>query len=419
MNQMNCSESQRAGRFLAIAVAIIILASTSILQTALARPDDGASISDRISGLDQEAPCGFSHSKTVDPMMVEVGQEFDVQVRFDHDCGSESKKVHVAMVSCKSAPPDFNSVISLVSNWRAGMSVFIDKTPFRNGSTADLVLFDSSVHSVQRADLLDAIKNLRLDGTSCTAVSPALLEASKQFPVQAEDSINYIVLLDTGAAPRISCNTAGAAELGAEIAVIELPRAEGRWCPCATMGCHRAADNEGSDLTDIVEDVMDSITEVNPIARVEIPENLDTQLAEIVPNSWSIDPIRLPQTPSQGYAWEFDSNTHPPTGWELSYRVRIKDEAGIAPAMDIFYEKGGYMLLELADGTLSQVELERPMLCVARPGRLQEDCGASALTQTPEASATQDLRLTDTPTPTPEEPGEEMGGVYLPRLSSQ
>ena len=394
-------------RFPAIAIAIAILLSMNSSRLALARPDDQPTRVDQISSLDQDPPCGFTHSKTANPIMVEVGQDTEIKVKFNYDCGRETTKANVMMTACKAVPPGFNRGVTLAENMRAGMNVLVDKIPFNQGSQAGMVVFDAMAfvrapltnNPADRQRLLNEIKTFRIGGDTCSSVNDAIFEAYKQLPTQIENTNNFIVLFDSGAPPNTACDASRATNVGVEIAVIQMPVAGGRWCPCSTMGCFTAADDVGSNLPELFEAVTDRIVRGTQINRVEVPEDLDTQLSEMVANSWSKAPFQQPPPAFLGYAWEYASNPHPPQGWELTYRVKIKDDGAIAPAKDVFYEQGGSFLLDTAGGGIERVVMDRPKLCIARPGQLQADCASWALTQTPAATATQVVTGTDTPTP--------------------
>ena len=396
-----------------------------------ARPDDVSGLSeDLLQELPAVVPCGFRRSKTVAPRSGAVGDELGVEVKFDYDCKRESDAVSVMLATCNGVAHGFGNPEELAQNLREGMSSFVNKIPADAGSAVGMIVFNSAAFtraplsgSANRNQLLHAIAQLDTNESMCSSVNTALIQAYKQLPTQLEDTNNFIVLFDTGAPPNNACDVERATRVGVEIAVIQLPAAGGRWCPCSTLGCFTTADDEGSNLVEIYEHIVEAIVRRREIKKVRISDKPDDTFAELVNGSWNLPPVQQPPGADE-YLWEYDSQPRPAEGWELSYRIKLEDEDGLAPVA-AYYEQSSEARLDMADGSTIVLPLERQHICIARPGRILEDCQPFLPPPSPVPTATPVVSPTPSATATPlasntpsatETDDLHENGVYLPLL---
>lgn len=163
------------------------------------------------------------------------------------------------------------------------------------------------------------------------------------------------------------------AERGALVVTVSLSSTGARSSWCRTSGWFfRSGSTLGGDLSAILDEIAARITrDDGPPARVSTDVFVDTHLWEVVKAEPEADAL-FPDV-----SWQRDVNRQ--TSGEMSVAVTVRARAGVTPgehAINVADGSGPRAVLLGYDGFERSRPLPNPTVCVYRPGRQSEDCGA-------------------------------------------
>lgn len=373
------------------------------------------------------APCNLQGKHTVKPPTVQEGKTVTVDVEFTFNCGTEEiKKVDMVLMVENTGSLKLNSVNGKqqpLDNLKLGLSDLARNIDPLNGSRVGLVQYGCDTHPNPPIGVgqdhfdrwRDALQ--RMSGNLPGGSNPgtALRESTGQLAALAKpdpfDPPGFIVIIDAGGTPCNGAPRPQAADISdacdaakankATVALVALRPSQGRLRGCNTPGWYwRSSNDNGTDLPQILGDIKDRIFKGARPNRTAYDVFLNTYLWDYVTGSG------IPRDADITFpdlAWEEDLGTRRKATFSYHYELLAREGSAPAPWSSISVPDGGIPspLIEFLynDGSSDQIVVPDSPLCIYRPNKEAQDCGAfvSQMTATAVAAAA----TASAPTPTP------------------
>ncbi|MEO8084496.1 MAG: vWA domain-containing protein [Ardenticatenales bacterium] len=425
-----------------LVAAATALATTSAHPTAHAAPSELPQASRLLQGptptadpdktyyyLGGYAPCNLRGTHTVTPPTVEEGKNVTIHVEFSFNCGTEEiKKVDMVLMVENTGSLKLNNVSGKqqpLENLKLGLSNLARNIDPLNGSRVGLVQYGCDTHtnppigdSQEHYDRWrDAIQKMSGNlnggsnpGTALRASSGQIASLSKPDPY---DPPSFIVIIDAGGVPCNGAPRPQAADIAdacdaaksnqATVVLVALRPSQGRLRGCNTPGWYfRSSNDNGTDLPQILNDIKDRIFKGARPNRTAYDVFLNTYLWEYMAGTG------IPRDADITFpdiAWEEDLGTRRKATFSYQYELRAREGSAPAPWSSISVPDGGIPspLIEFLynDGTSDQIVIPESPLCIYRPNKEAQDCGAFVSQMTATAVAAAQTASAPTPTPPP------------------
>lgn len=384
-------------------------------------------------------PCDTKGRHSIEPRIVEEGEQVTVKVEYDFNCSSDGTRQVDLMYVLEN-----NGMLklvgespgqSLLNNLKDGMQRLALAVDWRNESRVGMIWYGCNWQGIvpigsgsQHYDLwLRQINAIRGQVPGGANPATSLRAASSDLNNLAKDPDNPVpgvmILIDAGSpgcqgAPppqeaglEQACNAAKAE--GNVLALVSLEAAQGRLRGCNSRGWYwRSGREDGSDLPAIFEQIRDQLLFSKRPSETHYNDFLQTAYFEYVFGSGiprDADNIFF----NSDLTWEEPVPQNPVGAYQYEYKVQTLVGSGGAVS-PITIAPGPQITLYYADGASNRVLLENQDVCIYRSGRREQDCGpfeasltatavASAATPTPDVTPTLTPDVPD-PTETPETP---------------
>ena len=386
---------------------------------------------------DEALRCNPVAERVVDPLVVPAGDSVDVSVNFDYTCTDVERTIFFYLVVENSE--NLNGGRSFFRNAKDGMEAFVEEIDYSVGSQGGLIVY--TANESERVALRDgeggkralqtAVKGLSTAGRSANGASDAVeLAMEKLLEAEVpENAHRVIVIVDAGAAIAVALDDTlaacqAAADADIQVAVMSLRDSEARLAECAPEHLrHSGYRPEGIDMPPEFTEMGDGISRADQADRVNVFEQIDSGFKFQLGSG-------DPRDPDVFFANEIGWDLLPPPpegGQELGFKLDVSmDAAGTIGQTSL----QTYMTMFYADGSIAEIELDNPEVCVHPPGNpafcedfigtLTPPAPTAVPTMTPETPPTDPPPTEPPPTATSDDPVEPTPGdgtdgmIYMP-----